>query len=377
MGQITKNQHYISECLLENFSLSGKVYECLLKKKTCYSTNISNAMMESYVYEHPKLETNLVEKWFQKIEDYMGPAIREIILLINNCEGSQGVSLVRERICHYLSSILVFYYRSGALLYEYSKGGINDYDKILLMSQKIMNSRYIRQLRDTIVSHYDFTILKSENDGFIMSDQYVSTAALSIKNRFFRISNRHIGLRDTIILIPISSKYYVAWFTGNAPSYFTNNTIVTLSELETNQINSVIAQNSYVKCIARTRESLEHAIKDHLHENPTEILAGFQNGEKTGAIHKKEVFFYKRDAKAWEILTRWPLSHRYARTGRNDKCPCGSEKKYKICCCEPVKIAEKIIEPFKKNQLYPFAEVNPTRDTVSPLAVIEQPVFGY
>ena len=117
-----------------------------------------------------------------------------------------------------LPIFIIFYYSSGALLTEFSS--INKEDKIPSLSKKILNEKYLKDLRETIKNFYNFAIIESDGN-FLLSDQFVSTSALRIKSRFPDISNRHIGLKETLILIPLTANYYIAyWHTER--SFFIN-----------------------------------------------------------------------------------------------------------------------------------------------------------
>lgn len=376
MSEVTINQHYISKCILANFSNKDEqVYECLVNSGKIYPTNIKNSMVSRYTYEHPYFETNRIEKWFSRIEDHTGPAINRILLTIEKHESENiDFSLIRDLVNKYLTTFIIFYYRSGALLYEYSFGQKNKDDRILIMTKKLMNSKYIRALSKTIVQNYNFTIIKSNQGKFLMSDQFISTAALSIKNKFFQISNRHMGLKDTIILIPISKNFYFVYYHGDAPRYILPNRVNTLNELQVSDINRIITNNSYRKCISCSKEALEDALEKYEYKSPSGIMSGSDNGPYFGATLKKEIFFYSRDQKAWELieeLNKWNI---YDGIGRNDKCPCGSNAKYKKCCLEALEIAKRIIAPFAAVKAYPFASINMIKDAVSINATIEMPI---
>lgn len=376
MSDTTINQHYIPQFILKNFcNEKEQVYECLVNREKIYVTNIKNSMVGRYTYEHPYFEKNRIEKWFSRIEDYTGPAINRILSTIENHGiGNIEFKLIRDLVNIYLSTFIIFYYRSGALLYEYSFGRKNKDDRILIMTKKLMNSKYIRALSKTIVQNYNFAIIKSDQSKFLMSDQFLSTAALSIKNRFFQISNRHMGLKDTIILIPISKNYYAVYYHGNVPKCIHQNKINTLDELQVSDINRIIINNAYLKCITHSKEALKKALGEFEYESPTEMIAGSDNGPHLGATLKKEIFFYYRDQKAWELMSfmnKWDI---YDDISRNDKCPCGSKEKYKKCCLEALEIAKRIIAPFAAVQAYPFASINMVKDAVSINATIEMPI---
>lgn len=379
MSDLTINQHYISECILGNFSnKNNQVYECLVNKGKIYLTNIRNSMMNRYTYEHPYFETNRIEKWFCEIEDYAGPEIKQIITTIDNHVASDTeFKLIRDLVNKDLSTFIIFYYRSGALLLEYSFGQKNKDDRILSMREKLVNSNYIGALAKSIIKNYNFAIIRSTEGEFLMSDQYISTAALSIKNKFLKISNRHMGLKDTIILIPISKNYYVVYFHGNVPPYIMKNKINILNEFQISEINGIIINNTYQKCVSNNKESILKAMKQYEYFSPSEILGGSHNGSSLGATLKKEVFFYYRDKKAWELIDSYPEWNIYNNVNRNDLCPCGSNKKYKKCCLEALPIAKSIIEPFAVKQAFPFALIDMEKDAICATATIEEPIIEF
>jgi hypothetical protein len=373
MSNKTINQHYIPKCVLYNFSnKKQQLYECYLIKKKIYKTNIKSSMMDRYTYEHPYIEINRIERWFSVIENKIGPLIRRIIMILENNGYAELRSIIDVlNIC--LPEFLIFYYRSGALLYEYSFDQNDENNRILIMSEKIMNSGYIKSLSKSIIGNYNICIVNSVNGNFLLSDQFLSTAALSIKNRFASISNRHMGLKDTIILIPISKKYYAVYYHGNVPRYITSNRINILNEMQVNEINKVIINNSYRKCISYSNEALVSALEKFEDQSPSEIYAGYGDKLLYAATRKKEVFFYDRDKKAWQFIET-PNWDRYYNIGRNDICPCGSNIKYKKCCLEPLSIAEAIISPFMAKREFPFATVDVNKDAISADSTIELPI---
>lgn len=333
-----KNQHYISQCLLKYFAnTKDQVYEVMVEKGKVYPTNYRNSMVERFTYEHPELEKNKVEKYFHKIEGYIGVAVNKIIETIEKFErGECSFTEVKVAVSQYIREFIIFYYRSGALLTEFEFERKNKADRVFLMLQNVMNSYYIKELGKTVVDYYNFVIIKSEDNEFLLSDQYLSTVALAIKNRFFNVSNRHMGMRDMMLLIPLSGKYYAIFCNGRIPSYLLSNTVNILSQVQVDEINEVIINNSYTKCIGNSQVALERALTKFVYQSPSAILAG-GNGTHSGATLKKEVFLYERDKMAWELFTGNEWVH-YRGLGRNDSCACGSGKKFKKCCAEYIGI---------------------------------------
>ncbi len=328
---IVKNQHYIPECLLWHFvNQDKKLFEALLERKKIYPTNPDSSMCARYVYEHDKLPTNTIEKYFQKIENKIAPEINDLIDDIDkHKKGSIEFSIIKQRIEKLLPIFIIFYYRSGALLTEFSS--INKQDKIPLLSKKILNEFYIDLLVDMIKNKYKFALIESNNN-FIMSDQYVSTAALKIKGKFTNICNRTIGIKETIILIPISASFYSVYWHSDSPFFLKEDTINILDKDETKKVNYAIINNSYRKSISSNKDILKELINDYHWSSPTQIYAGNdKTGYYAGAIKKKEVFFYEIDRIAYNSLDLFYTKTGYEKLGRNDLCFCGSKKKFKKC----------------------------------------------
>ena len=63
-------------------------------------------------------------------------------------------------------------------------------------------------------------------------------------------------MKDTMVLIPLSSKLYVAFFNGKVPDYIERNQISHLSESQVFQINKIIFHNSFKKCASPDRALL-------------------------------------------------------------------------------------------------------------------------
>lgn len=345
--QYVKNQHYIAQCLLKYFANSkDQVYEVMVDKGKVYPTNYRNSMVERFTYEHPELEKNKVEKYFHKIEGYIGAAVNKIIVTIEKYErGECSFTEVKVAVSQYIREFIIFYYRSGALLTEFEFEMNVKADRVFLMLQNVMNSNYIRELGKTVINYYNFAIIKSENSEFLLSDQYLSTVALAIKNRFFNVSNRHMGMRDIMLMIPLSGKYYAIFYNGNIPSYISSNNVNVLSQIQVDEINEVIINNSYTKCISNNQEALERALTKFKYQSPAAIIAG-GNGTHSGATLKKEVFLYDRDKIAWELFTGHDWVH-YRDLGRNDICACGSGKKFKKCCVEYIEICLRMYATIK------------------------------
>lgn len=329
---IVKNQHYIPEGLLWNFvNGDGKLFEILLDgdAKKIYATNPDSSMCEKFTYEHKFLELNSLEKYFAGLDTRIAPDIKKLIGLIEqHKKGEVEWKQVKESVERLLPIFLTFYYRSGALLQEF--GISRREDRVPLLIKKIFNFGYLRSLAGTLRDFYKFAIIESDDD-FLLSDQFVSTASMKLKSRFFELSDRHIGLKDTLVLIPISSRFYAAYWHATDSFFIRQNQLHLLTKDETHLINGAIINNSYKKCVSEKKERIEEVLDCYKWASPTQTFAGGNPvGFVMGATKKKEVFLFEEDRKAFEILENMSM-RLYKNLGRNDRCACRSGKKFKYC----------------------------------------------
>lgn len=344
-SNIVKNQHYIPRAFLKYFvTQNATFFEALVESKKVYPSSPNSSMSESFTYEHEKLEVNTLEKFFSNIENKAVPKMKNVIELIDRHKnGKNEFHEIRSCIKDILPLLILFYYRSGALLTEFSS--LDKDSKILLLNKKIMNPHYIRELAGAINSVYKFAIIESD-ENFLMSDQYLSTAALKIKGRFWDRSNRHMGLIETIILIPITNCYYGVYWHTNNDFFIKESQINKLCEPEIKLVNQTIINNSYIKCIGGKKEKISEVLDNFNLERPSQIFAGGNPpGFHMGAIKKKEVFFYKQDEDAFDFL-KFLNFENYRGLGRNDPCACKSGKKFKNCHETAFKIIEPVVRRF-------------------------------
>ena len=366
--QITKNQHYIPQSLLIHFADSNKkLFEVFLQNKKVYPTNVSSTMCETYTYEHDKLPVNTVENYFSRIEDEVSPNVKEIIESIEKVKNKQiDINITKKLVESLLSRFLIFYYRSGALLTEFSSA--DKKDKIPLLSEKILNYDYINKLSEAIINFYDFAIIESSND-FLLSDQFVSTSALKIKTQFSNLSNRHIGLNETIILIPISSSFYIVYWNTKDSFFIKRDKINILNQDELKLINNTIINNSYIKCVSKKKERVEEVLDNYRWASPTNFYAGGNPpGYCMGSTKKKEVFFFEEERKAYELLESMLLTM-YKDLGRNDLCACNSGKKFKKCHLDAYNRIQTIMLTFGRPQ-----KENMRSFLIYGIPIIEKPI---
>ena len=340
--QITKKQHYVSQGLLRLFTNDGKhIYECMIPQHKVYRAKISDAMEENYTYEHPLLDENTLENTFASIESTFIPQICAIVKDV--IESQKSIDEIYTQISSLLEIFLLFYYRSGAVLAEFSYG-INDSEaKKRLRDRRLLEvittRSYLKKLANSIRKGYQFSLLYSAMSQFVISDQYIATVALAYKNQFVNTSNRAIGMRETMILMPLSKCLYIVFFNGNAPDYIKQNQICKLTESETFQINKIIFHNSFKKCAGPSLELLDSLQKEkYASYGATQVFFGKDNGGVGGYTNKKEIFLYPDDEEICTHHIQYALKYRELREQhgkahlRNVKCPCGSGRKFKTCC---------------------------------------------
>jgi len=320
------------------------------------------------MYEDKRIEDNLIENKFSEIEGELSERTKEIINFIYETDfDNSKIDKLVESLEGYIPIILVMYYRSGALFEEFKFGNFdfeeikfqkNKENLVFSMLEKIMHSEYIFGLTKTILDQYKFSVLVSDED-FLICDQYISTCALKIKNRFVNYSNRTIGFKDTLILIPLNKKLYLCFFHNTKSFEVIENKYNFLSASQMETFNKVIVNNSYVKFAGAQKNTMEKSLEGFEYKSPTTSQATFDSGVKVLSILKKEVFFYSDDVEKWEyfVFHKWINMQE---TKRNDPCPCGSNKKFKYCCIEKYKESKIIIDKirFEPNYNYSISKNN-------------------
>lgn len=347
---ITKKQHYVSQGILKNFlNEQGKVFELLIEKKLIIQKRIQDTMEQNYVYEHPAFETNTLERKFGEIESVIFPQIDAVIAdLEQNYKNDRSAVRYISQIKKMLPLLLIFYFRSGALLHEYAFSSDKPkLDRVERMVANIFRSRYINGLYQTVCTCYDTAIIVDESEQFLISDQYMSTVALKYKNRFSNASNRQIGMKETMILIPLNAKFYAVFYNGHIPNYIAKDKITVLLPEEVQKINDVIIRNSYVECVGKYKQELERVKDDEIISfSPSKCLMRYSDGTIKDHIIKREVFFYEEDwdldKNSYTYMTEY-LEKIKGKIGRNSLCICGSGRKYKHCCMHKYGLVKDIL----------------------------------
>ena len=349
-------QHYISQGILRLFSENKKsVFEYNVQTDKIYRTGISTTMSDKYTYEHPFLSGNALENAFKKLEDEYIPKMTSIIDVLDGGD----VASAKKQIEDLLENILLFYYRSGAILYEFSDN--NEFEKtevIESLLERITDLRYLNRLAQTIINDYKFVVVRSSESKLLLSDQYVSTASLNCKGKIANYSNRTIGFSDCLIMIPLSAMYYVLYYNGSLPlsKIINSNKVYELTRKDLLGLNKVIFRNSYRKCISMHQNELE-TVKEYKSKTygTSGTIMSYGDGSFRSYTVKKEVFYRDIDEDIFENFVTYcsnliRFEEGYNRKiGRNDLCLCGSNKKYKKCCIEKYQQSEYIYNMLKRD----------------------------
>lgn len=246
----TKKQHYIAQSIIKEFFDVDSLYEKNIHSNNVYKTSIKNTMCMSNSYEVPLLEDNSLEDLFAtSIDVDSSKMIKELKRFLDKRNYEEAKKTIFKKI----RIFLINYYKSvTSLIHMSADMSKKDDSSIIRMIKTIFNMPYIDRISEILCKEYDFTIIKSFSENFVLSDQFIATCSLKFMGRFVNISNREIGIKNTVVLIPISKKYYGIFVNGSLPDNFNIDfdSINELSESQTNAINNIIFNNSYEKCIS-------------------------------------------------------------------------------------------------------------------------------
>ena len=348
MSQITKKQHYIPKAILKYFSYDrSSFYEGQILPQQCYKTNINNSMCERNIYEADLLKTNAIESFFAETVDSDLAVFEKDINDILNMKEDGFVEYAYNCVKKYIISIMACYFRSGAILLEYNTAYSEEKGQNILKILGRITPSYITRLCRTILFDYDFSLIQSDKSEFLIGDQYIATAALRIKSNFSNASNRQIGFKHTILILPVSSSFCVVFFHGEKPDYIKKNQLHVLNRDECKQINLAIRNSAYRKIAGSNLDAVSNIIAEKAvaerYQSPMTAVMKYESGRTVAHVMKKEVFFYPRDYEAMELFHSFKFD---LSIGRNDKCYCGSGKKYKNCCFEKIRIIKEMKNSF-------------------------------
>lgn len=334
--QVTKKQHYIPQGLIKHFSFGdNKIFE-LNKKNNVYKNSVRNTMCQNLVYEHDELPVNIIEHLFSETEGSFIPKHDKLILKVEELYLGEK-ELPKVEINKLLAFYVFIYLRSGALLEEYSAFSDDPKNqRVEKMLENLFSTSYLTRIANTILQGYRMSIVVSEKENFEMSDQFISTASLKFKNMFSNRSNRQIGFKNTIIFIPLTSKFYIVFYHENKPNYIMPDKYSILKIDQIEEVNSIIARNSYNKTISSQSEPLEKIKLEKITiTSPIRTMLYYKSGDVSIATVKKELEFYDSERlfsqSYLKILGEYKADYE-GKIKRNDMCLCGSQKKYKKCC---------------------------------------------
>ena len=337
-GQHTINQHYIPCCVLKFFKESDDVYNknqkrifhVIHRSGKVFPSTVDRIMSGEYFYEHPNFALNRVEDELKLYEDWYSPRHGKFVALVDKYnDGHAKFSEVKNEAFKLVEPMILMHLRSGAMMYELNfwQREHRTMNGIYQMLERVRNRNYTTAFAQTLINFYDFCIIQSNNKDFIISDQFLSSAALSFKAQFMNATNRSIGQKDLIVLLPLSKSYYLCFYDGNKPDYIRANQLRKLNEIQTNEINKMIINNSYMQSAAPSFDLLYTAVKHYKDASPR----GFYYGGG-GAELRKEVFFYDDDEKIWDFVRFFHSHVEFRDVKKNELCPCGTGKVFGDCC---------------------------------------------
>lgn len=340
----TRKQHYIAQGIIKAFFDSSNIYEKNVHSGKVYPTSVNNTMCMSNSYETPLLNDNFLEDLFAtSIDDDSSKLIKKLKVELDNGNYIDAKNMIYKNI----KMFLINYYKSvTSLIHMSTDMSKKDQESIVRMINTIFNIPYIDRISKIICTGYDFAIIKSKEGLFALSDQFISTCALKFMGRFINVSNREIGLKNTVILVPISKKYYGMFINGSLPNNF-DLSLDSINELQKNQIeaiNNVIFNNSYEKCISLDKEGMNRLQKKNFTFGDTMAFANFASENSASFKIKQEVFFTDNEYEMYKYFNEYKWGDiKFKNCKVNDLCSCGSNKKYKKCCKDKVERCERVL----------------------------------
>lgn len=174
-------------------------------------------------------------------------------------------------------------------------------------------------------------------------------------------TNRTIGFKDVIVFLPLSKSYYICFYNGNNPNYIKENQLKQLTFDQTDEVNSVIMNNSYMQTAGPTYDTLNRALQNYKDDGPTAVYYG--GGKASGGAElRKEVFYYDRDRLIYDFVASAFDYHRFIGIRKNEPCPCGSGNLFGECCRFKVREFDKFMERVRlqsENKYYnPYSITN-------------------
>lgn len=236
---LTKNQHMIPQVVQKEFATDEnklKIYgikeipipkldEKTNKKHICridYETklySIKKTMYKNSCYEFDKLEDenwnkpNTLERKLAEYENEYKDVLDNLKKMIKDKKSFLEIKKYIEDIA--MQYFMIFYLRTYQFaLYGDEEKENKQEETFLRFKDTLFDSEYRKKLAKSISNNYNLYILESLNGSFLLSDSYIATASFDYKGigiEYPFYLNRSIGLKNIIILIPISSNYYIMY----------------------------------------------------------------------------------------------------------------------------------------------------------------------
>ncbi len=344
----TKKQHYISQSILKEFSCTEKIHEYNLKTNNDYNCSIMNSMCCSDIYECTLYEDNKLEDAFAFLYDgKFASVLNEIAIFLDNNNLTEAINILRKNFYYYTVS----YYKSLASLIRLSKNDKQELEKnnsTIRMFKYITNVNYMKRLSLIYTNCYNIYAVKSFNNNFVLCDQFIATASNYFNGMFSNISNRDIGIKGSMIFLPVSTKYYFILFDKNMTFEYNSNIINILNEKQTSKINNIIYNNATEKIVTSRNHTYNFSNINSFGDEMCYMV--YSDFKSKGYKKKKEIFYSDYEQSIYSTFQDLTWVN-YLHLGRNERCYCGSDKKYKKCCFNKVERCKTIMSNIKNHSI--------------------------
>ena len=313
---MTTNQHMVAQLIQKEFSYDeeklktygikeipivkenkeNKKKEIVEIKYETKSFSIEDTMYAKLCYEFDELQDamgcekpNFMENMFATIyeNNYKDILVTLKEMLTKRKSYKEIESFIENKVMIYF---VLFYLKTYQFtLYSNEKKKSQQEQTFNRFKEMIFNVKYVCKLAITILNNYNLYILDSKNNDFLLSDSFIATASFDYKgagiNPPFYL-NRSIGLTNIIILIPISSRFYLMYTDNkkykNLGHYINLYKNVKDEYKNIDFYNSIIYRNSYQFTIGKNIEMIKH-IKETIPKYALCCCAG-------GHIDKNEIW---------------------------------------------------------------------------------------
>ena len=324
----TKKQHYISQSILNNFFKTNKIHEFNLKTNKDYDCSVNDSMCCSDIYESSLFDDNKLENAFAQLYDgQFAQKLLDIDTYLSKNDVQSAIEILKRNFYYYTVS----YYKSLASLIRLSKNDKQVLEKnnaTIRMFQLTTDMDYMKRISLILTNCYTIYIVKSFDDNFILCDQFIATASNHFNGLFSNISSRDIGVKGSIILLPVSVNYYFLLYdkTMGDISNLIAEEINSLSSEETDKINNIIYNNATEKvCNSKNKKYKFKNVNSYGDESTYFVYSNYRT---RGFKKKKEIFYSDFEQEVYDTFIDMKWGY-YMNMGRNEKCFCGSDKNSK------------------------------------------------